>query len=242
MKDSIRAIELPLIVKCFALILAFLSTSALTFGFPLPASATDWETFSPPTMEYTISLPVGISRIAKEDGMDAVIYSSADGDINFLIDDGSELDQFDFGQLDKFNREVTDGMMEKLRSEGVQNASLHAEETRGKGWHGKKTTVTIDGTTAMTLVVAITENYDVGYTLMATAGDDNPIVANFFKSLTVDPETATKSHFKKSYAYKTGMSVGNIVVGLIVIGFFVGAPGVVWLLITLGKRKKRKQN
>jgi|AGTN01.2.fsa_nt_gi hypothetical protein len=210
------------------------------FALGAPAFATDWETFQPPSKEYSISLPVGISRVAKEDGMDAVMYSSSDSDINFLIDDGTEVNPVDQKSKDQFVLGVTDGMMEKLKSEGVKNAQTSEEKVKGKGWHGTKTTVKINGKKAMTVVVAFANNDDVAYTCMATAGDDNPKVANFFDSLVVDPSIASEAHKTNSVAYKNGRALGRkygpILIPAVLFTLFFG---VVVLVIFLVKRNMK---
>lgn len=211
-------------------------------GICAPAFATDWETFSPPSKEFSISLPVGISRMSKEDGMDAVMYSSSDGDINYLVDDGSEVNPLDQKSQDQFVVGVTDGMMEKLKSGGVKGAQTSEEKVKGRGWHGKKTTVSIGGKKVMTVVVAIANNDDVAYTCMATAGDDNPKVANFFESLVVDPPIATEAHKTKSVAFKSGRELGRrygpILIAALLLTLVSGTFVLIVFLVRRASKKK----
>ncbi len=223
MNPSIESLKVKLVEKLQLIFVAFLVSLTCVVALWTPAFATDWETFTPPSKEYSISLPVGISRIAKDDGMDAIMYSSSDGDINCLIDDGSEINPLDQKMQDRFTQEVTDGMMERLNSGGVKNVLTTTKKVKGKGWHGTKTSVTIQGKKAMTVVVAVANNDDVAYTLMATAGDDNPKVANFFDSLVVEPTIATEAHGKKSFAYKSGVQIGKLLFWVLLFAVLAGA-------------------
>lgn len=222
----------------------FIALSALTAA---PSSAQgddseDWTKFSPPTAEFSIMMPKGVSEATtfNDKNIRFLEYYSDEDNEHYKISQGIHLTEEE-KKADAYLR-ISKGLERTAEKKVLAFKVEKPVKVSGKGWTGERIDSTI-GDTNSTLIKAVSTAGDVGYTLNFTGLQGARMSDSFINSFEVKPDIASKAHpvaMSSQEAYAQGNKFGSWVFGALILIMLI-AIVVVKLYLETGVSKMFKK-
>jgi len=179
----------------------------------------DWTKFSPPTGEFSIMMPKGVSESTTFNAKNIryLEYYSDEDNEHYKVSQGMHLTDDD-KNFDTYSR-IAKGLERTAEKKVLSFRVDKPVKISGKGWSGERIDSTI-GDTNSTTVKAVSTAGDVGYTLDFTGLQGAQMSDSFIKTFEVKPEIASKAHpvaMPSDQAYAEGKKYGSWVFGALIL-------------------------
>ncbi|MBP7863580.1 hypothetical protein KA183_17975 [bacterium] len=202
----------------------------------------DWTKFSPPTAEFSIMMPKGVSEATtfNDKNIRFLEYYSDEDNEHYKISQGIHLTEEE-KKADAYLR-ISKGLERTAEKKVLAFKVEKPVKVSGKGWTGERIDSTI-GDTNSTLIKAVSTAGDVGYTLNFTGLQGARMSDSFINSFEVKPDIASKAHpvaMSSQEAYAQGNKFGSWVFGALILIMLI-AIVVVKLYLETGVSKMFKK-
>lgn len=202
----------------------------------------DWTRFSPPTAEFSIMMPKGVSESTtfNDKNIRFLEYYSDEDNEHYKISQGIHLTEEE-KKADTYSR-ISKGLERTAEKKVLSFKVNKPVKVSGKGWTGERIDSTI-GDTNSTVIKAVSTTGDVGYTLDFTGRQGAVMSDIFLNSFEVKPDIASKAHpvaMSAAEAYAQGNKFGAWVFGALVLIMLI-AIVVIKLYLESGMSKMLKK-
>ncbi|MDX2106249.1 MAG: hypothetical protein SFY67_07595 [Candidatus Melainabacteria bacterium] len=201
----------------------------------------DWTKFSPPTGEFSIMMPKGVSEATtfNDKNIRFLEYYSDEDNEHYKISQGIHLTK-DEKNANTYER-ISKGLERTAEKKVLSFKIEKPVKIQGKGWTGERIDSSI-GDTNSTTVKAVSTTGDVGYTLDFTGLQGARMSDMFLNSFEVKPEIASKAHpdAMSVQDYAESKKYGSWVLGALIL-FMLIAFVVVKIYTQTGMNKLLKK-
>ncbi len=179
----------------------------------------DWTKFSPPSGEFSIMMPKGVSEATtfNDKNIRFLEYYSDEDNEHYKVSQGIHLTEED-KKINTYER-ISKGLEHTAEKKVLSFKVDPPVKVSGNGWSGERIDSTI-GDTSSTTVKAVSTTGDVGYTLDFTGTQGAKMSDKFLSSFEVKPEIASKAHpvaMPADQAYAEGKKYGSWVFGALIL-------------------------
>lgn len=201
-----------------------------------------WRSFSPPTGEFTVSMPANVrTRNINRSGLAYTVFCTEDSGYVYwvLVPVNTTYNFIRSFLLDDFKEKDTKSLLADLvagAKDGVTGSGgkiVFASDLAGSGWDGELIDATYQNNKKASTLLAYANGTHVAYTLITTAPIDSDEAARFFYSWVVNPSKVIEAHKQDPQmpwspsAYDIGKMVGlwgsRLVLVLVLILIFNGS-------------------